>query len=536
MCNPLFYIPPPEATDSNGLKIPASFTLNRLDELYYLSLKINTSECTYPVTVDPTTAFWREEDVADAAIFENDSKSNYGLRTTVGYLAGNWGAGVGKHRYVVRFEGINDSIPSNASIDSAKLSLYLSTSGTYDAHAYAALLDTPFTEGASSGVWEPGAVSWDSAKTGISWNGGSWRDFAYSDTIVNDRSGGRFYFRVDELVKKIVDKTYLNYGFIVIVTEESSEGYVWHGYHGESTTASRRPFLEIWGSWAESAPYNDTLLVITENKAVISVLDSNGYREFFTVEDSLGFVIDTIISPGTGDVDTLTDTLTVPLGNRKIGYKIVTHDSIGNPSAGELKFAWTLPDTPVLFIADTSDSSITITFLEDSNRNNPFYSLYDSSYDVYITPGGDTSGEYLQFKHSDWDTVVLSHIDVNEKIMLLSRVKNNDSVVSVPHSRLVWTWARIPEIDTAYVWVKDSLFIRINPMGNPSYTFYAIEDSITGYYFDRETRRLRGIATVDSSWAWATYSEWGGFSGTFLKVEPETRYVLRVFSKDGKQR
>ena len=98
----------------------------------------------------------------------------------------------------------------------------------------------------------------------------------------------------------------------------------------------------------------------------------------------------------------------------------------------------------------------------------------------------------------------------------------------------IFTWAAIP--DTTHVTLIDSAHvrIRISPHGNPSYTFFAVEDSVTGLFVDPALRRLRSPGvTEDSTWAFGTYSDWGGADGMILDVTPDRDYYFRAYAKDG---
>jgi len=76
------------------------------------------------------------------------------------------------------------------------------------------------------------------------------------------------------------------------------------------------------------------------------------------------------------------------------------------------------------------------------------------------------------------------------------------------------------------------LHFVINPNGNPSYTRFAVQDSVTGYYVDptAEPDTLRAPPLGD--WGWRTYIQWGETSGDTLGViQPDSLYVLRVKAK-----
>ncbi|MCH8285990.1 hypothetical protein IIB79_05605, partial [candidate division KSB1 bacterium] len=101
----------------------------------------------------------------------------------------------------------------------------------------------------------------------------------------------------------------------------------------------------------------------------------------------------------------------------------------------------------------------------------------------------------------------------------------------------LWSWAQIPDIVSAFPHSRDSILIVIDPKENPSYTYFAIEDSVSGLFIDNSSNVLRSSGvTVDSTWAWAAYAEWGGAAGYFVVVSPNTSFVFRAYAKEGIKR
>ncbi|RKY88690.1 hypothetical protein DRQ09_02450 [candidate division KSB1 bacterium] len=525
---PVFYIPRLTAFDSEGNPVPITFKIGHFNELYFINIKIDTAGVSYPVKIDPSTCIWSESDIEDAVISQSNSTANWGTVTVFYYFTGKWSTS-GPFRYLIKFPAITDSIPSNATIDSAKLSLYYSAIGDYDESVFFSMVDTP---------WVETEVCWDSAQSGQQWSGGSWRTYAYSDTITfNHTQSGWYSFRIDTFIADIVHRVYPNHGFIARHTDsESGAQNVFQGAHSEYTAdPSLRPKLEVWFTTPPFAdPWDDTLFILNDTQAVLQALDSNLSREGFWIVDSSGFLVhDTILFGGTGGIDTIRDTLNVPVGNKRVGFKFWTFDSFGNTGQSEVEYAWTYADIPEITVIDTSETTLTITFIPDSNLSNTYYYLYDSTFSVYIEPGGESSGYFQQFVKSAWDTFTISYYSPNIKIIFKAQAKNNDSIWCSPFIDSLWTWAEVPDIDTAYIWSKDSIYFVIDPGNNPEYTYYSIQDSLSGYFFDVTTKELRGFATVDSSWAWGTFTDWGDSTGVFLRVKPSTRYILRVYSKDG---
>jgi len=81
--------------------------------------------------------------------------------------------------------------------------------------------------------------------------------------------------------------------------------------------------------------------------------------------------------------------------------------------------------------------------------------------------------------------------------------------------------------------LPDSLLhFVINPNGNPSYTRFAVQDSVTGYYIDATSEPDTLRAPPLGDWGWRTYIQWGEASGDTLgALQPDSLYVLRAKAK-----
>ena len=91
------------------------------------------------------------------------------------------------------------------------------------------------------------------------------------------------------------------------------------------------------------------------------------------------------------------------------------------------------------------------------------------------------------------------------------------------------TLARVPGLTTVTALSDTTLHFIINPLDNPGYTKFAVQDSITGKYAD-------GTAVPDTlregspgDWGWRTYSQWGSAAGdTLAGLKPDSLYVIRA--------
>ena len=88
---------------------------------------------------------------------------------------------------------------------------------------------------------------------------------------------------------------------------------------------------------------------------------------------------------------------------------------------------------------------------------------------------------------------------------------------------------------TSVTAVSDSsLKFIINPLDNPSYTAFAVQDSITGLYVDAssEPDTLRDGPPGD--WGWKTFAQWGAALGdTISGLKPDSLYVIRAKARSG---
>jgi len=74
--------------------------------------------------------------------------------------------------------------------------------------------------------------------------------------------------------------------------------------------------------------------------------------------------------------------------------------------------------------------------------------------------------------------------------------------------------------------------LKLNVNGNPSYTEFAIQDSITGKYVDGRFNRFFSTTAAESI-LWRTYAAWGGASGDTVAVGVGKKYVFRAKARSG---
>ncbi|MDD5353034.1 MAG: fibronectin type III domain-containing protein [Candidatus Omnitrophica bacterium] len=98
-----------------------------------------------------------------------------------------------------------------------------------------------------------------------------------------------------------------------------------------------------------------------------------------------------------------------------------------------------------------------------------------------------------------------------------------------------YTRAAIPGKPTltlpAYAGADSIMKIVIDVNGNPAYTEFAIQDSVSGKYVDQIGAGV--VDTLKSTADWHTYAVWGGAAGCSLKVGVGKTYTIRVKAKSG---
>jgi len=198
--------------------------------------------------------------------------------------------------------------------------------------------------------------------------------------------------------------------------------------------------------------------------------------------------------------------------------------------------AYTLTATPTPpIISGTSDSTFLLQFDDVSgNPDTIMYAVFDSVYSMYRDTTGDTTETIVFATDVDWDNVRIKTYTPNLLVVIGIFGKNDDSLFSAVSSDTTWTWAAVPGTTMASVIDSTRLLIKINPNKNPEYTYFAVEDSISGKFIDINTGILRSSGVkVDSTWAFGRYSDWGGSEGFIITVTPKTNYYFRAYSKDG---
>lgn len=96
------------------------------------------------------------------------------------------------------------------------------------------------------------------------------------------------------------------------------------------------------------------------------------------------------------------------------------------------------------------------------------------------------------------------------------------------------TPARTPGLTTVVSLSDSTLSFVLDPAGNPPYTTFAVQDSLTGFFVDASGDQDTLRAAPLGEWGWQTYAEWGSASGdTLYGLKPDSLYVPRAKARTG---
>jgi len=121
----------------------------------------------------------------------------------------------------------------------------------------------------------------------------------------------------------------------------------------------------------------------------------------------------------------------------------------------------------------------------------------------------------------------------NTKYNIALQVKGGkiDGTVSTA-SDSTYTWANVPGAPTVSYPTDSLMLIKLNVNGNPAHTEFAIQDSLSGLFFDGRYNRFFSTTAAESI-LWRTYAAWGGASGDTVAVGVGKKYRIRVKARSG---
>jgi hypothetical protein len=290
-----------------------------------------------------------------------------------------------------------------------------------------------------------------------------------------------------------------------------------------------------------TAPYSVSISSITDSSLTVSATDSNKSRKGLYLYRKGGAKLDSMLAPGSTQLYTWTVIHSSYTPNVADSFYVAVYDSVTPPDTvrqiSSLK-KYTAAAVPIIELTDTSSVSLTITVGSDDNPSTVRYAVKDTVAGKYLTSSGTLTTPLTWFARSYLVTgITRSSLNPNYAYGMIPYALNSDSVAtSAGDSLLIWTWAVVPGKPTVTKYDSVHIRIKVDPLTNPGYTYFALQDSITGKYYDLTNLTFRSTSiTTDSSWAWYTYSQWGGASGKLLTVAKGTRYILRMYSKEGRE-
>ena len=532
------------AYDATGDDVPLTLDLSG----NVLTIDIDNSTAVYPITIDPTVEWQHGDSFGFVNTIQGDGANvveNAGARINALWRITD------PRRPIVKFDSIETIIPDHSIINRASFGITSNTSAAQSDSVigiYALLI--PSTEG--TGDLSAGVANWDTASTGVPWTspGGDFDSTgALVRTIGNIANNDTVIFDITAIVQRWVNQEIDNNGVIMkFISDGVSDNNQEYNFDSDdATTPGDRPILEIdYTALPAGTPHGLALSGHLYNQLIITAKDTGGVlTDRFVFYDSVNNVTgDTIFASGAND-SILTDTLNYTNQYDSLtSIKILSVDTLNRVEISTMLQVYTLAQRlPVGTISDTTDSTIQIAFpaTADSNPSRVFYRLEDLENDVFVDLSGDTSAsDSAWYISSSIDTISVK-ASPNYLRRLAINSRNSDSVAVDDFIDLeydsTWVWAEIPDILSAFPHNRDSILVVIDPKANPSFTYFAIEDSVSGLFIDNSSNVFRSPGvTVDSSWAWASFAEWGGSAGYYVIVSPNTSFVFRAYAKEGRKR
>ena len=181
-----------------------------------------------------------------------------------------------------------------------------------------------------------------------------------------------------------------------------------------------------------------------------------------------------------------------------------------------------VPELPPSAVNATalSSTSIRVTWADSS--------LSETGFAIYrVTVAGDTTLLYTAAANAE--TADITSLDVNAlyRVAVVPIGGNINHIFSALDS--TYTLAAVPGKPTLTFPTASLMKFILAVNGNPSYTAYSVQDSITGKY----VYSISGPDSFGSAAWWGTYAEWGGVNGDTVSVGVGKKYVLRTKAKSG---
>lgn len=255
--------------------------------------------------------------------------------------------------------------------------------------------------------------------------------------------------------------------------------------------------------------------------------------------DTLGNVIDTFMFASKTAWDTVVLKGYDPNDHTSVMAVVFDLDTLYSSDDTTRHFTYTAsPVVDTVYVK--TDTTIIIKF-NDNNPDTVMYQLFDALNNRYYSTGFDTSVNVVRIRKSsfDGDSVEIFTWGFNTEHNLYFTTVNGDSILlDYPlFADTIFSFSEISSIDSLGRVDSVTVYFRLDPGNNPSYTYFALQDSLSGKFYNVISSSFEaGVLTLQSSDFWYTYSEFGGSGGINLSVDQNTTYVLYIYSKNGKYR
>jgi len=281
-------------------------------------------------------------------------------------------------------------------------------------------------------------------------------------------------------------------------------------FNGWDSTGSYQPGIETW-------------IMAEKNTSTITSGEWNGLA--FTGDQWNALFMNVHASSDTFGVALLSSDDIINTAPTDSAY-IVLRSSIyggGSTYAPYLSFSMTLKTPGPLVVHAASTTSVKLSWT-DNIAGETGFRIYDLD-----------AAAYVDSTAADDSTKTITGLTANTKYRYKVEVKGGTADGQQSAADSTYTRAVAPMVAPSITFVADSLLKVVTDTtgtGNPSYTEYAIQDSVTGKYFDGRFNRFFSTTAAESI-LWRTYAAWGGTAGDTVAVGVGKKYVIRAKARSG---
>jgi hypothetical protein len=179
-----------------------------------------------------------------------------------------------------------------------------------------------------------------------------------------------------------------------------------------------------------------------------------------------------------------------------------------------------LPDTAAGGVALTAltTASMRVTW-DDRAHSERGYIVVDASTGAAVSDTVAANGE----------TVDIAGLEVNTEYSWKVKTLGGDGHGDLSDAATEYTLANVPGMITQTFPAGTLMKFVLAVNGNPTWTPFAIQDSLSGLYI----QSAAGVCTWGASPDWKTYAQWGGVLGDTAAVLVGKKYVPRAKAKSG---